>query len=49
MSSYSFYEDNFLFNKAELSENYSFDEDDLRISNLSPSTISITTMNCKLL
>ena len=48
MSSYSFSEDNFLFNKAELSENYSFDEDDFRISNLSPSTISITTANCKL-
>jgi hypothetical protein len=47
MSSYSFSEDNYLFNKTELSENYSFDEDDLRISNLSPSTISITTMNCK--
>ena len=47
MFSYSFPEDNYILNKAELSENYSFDEEDLRISNLSPSTISITTANCK--
>ena len=48
MKSYLSYlssEDNYLINKDELYDDFSFDEKDIRISNLSNSPISTT--NCK--
>lgn len=48
ISSYSLSGENYLMNKAELSFDFSFNENDFRISTLSPCTIiSTTTTNCK--
>ena len=47
-STFSLSGDNYLLNKAEISLDFSFDEKDFKISNLSPSTLfSTTTVECK--
>ncbi len=47
-SSYSLSGEKYLINETELSVDFSFDEKNFRISNLSPCTIISTTIdNCK--
>lgn len=47
-STFSLSGDNYLINKAEIALDFSFDEKDFKISNLSPCTLfSTTTAACK--
>ena len=47
-STFSLSEDNYLLNKADISFDFSFDEKDFKISNISPCTLfSTTTEECK--
>ena len=47
-STFSLSGNNYMSSKAEISLDFSFDEKDLKISNLSPSTLfSTTTVECK--
>jgi len=47
-STFSLSDNNYLLNKDEISLDFSFDEKDFKISNLSPSTLfSTTTVECK--